>query len=190
MIADGEFLEWADVFGNYYGTGAADTEAALARARTWCSSSTCRARAAGAEPRHRARSAIFVLPPSFEVLEQRLRGRSKDSEEQIQRRLAVARREVAEYAQYDYVVINDELDDGGRAAAERIVAAERARTQRCGPMAEAIIGHSRGGKTRKRTGSSSCHRQRAPPALAARCRARTAEEGHHRAARSASAEGR
>ena len=59
---------------------------------------------------------IFVLPPSAPILEQRLRGRSKDSEEQIRRRLDVACREVGEFAQYEYVVVNDELE----AAVERI----------------------------------------------------------------------
>ena len=49
------------------------------------------------------------MPPSFTILEQRLRGRSKDSEEAIQRRLLVAQQEVASYADYDFVVINDEL---------------------------------------------------------------------------------
>ena len=81
---------------------------------------------------------IFVLPPSSAILEQRLRGRSKDSDEQIARRLAVARSEV-DRARSDYLVINDELDT----AVERllaIVAAERARTQRMRPKAEAIIG--------------------------------------------------
>ena len=69
------------------------------------------------------------MPPSFEVLEQRLRGRSKDSEEAIQRRLQVAREEVAAFAEYDYIVVNDELD----AAVDRlrsIVLAERARLER------------------------------------------------------------
>jgi guanylate kinase len=80
-----------------------------------------------------------VLPPSSAILAQRLRGRSKDSDEQIARRLAVARREVDEYSQYDYVVVNDELETAvGRL--EAIVAAERARTQRMRPKAEAIIG--------------------------------------------------
>ena len=60
---------------------------------------------------------IFVLPPSFEVLEERLRRRSKDSEAQIQRRLAVAQQEVAAVAEYEYVVINDDVDSARRAAA-------------------------------------------------------------------------
>ena len=69
------------------------------------------------------------MPPSFEVLEQRLRGRSKDSEAAIQRRLQVAREEVAAFAEYDFVVVNDELT----AAVDRlrsIVLAERARLGR------------------------------------------------------------
>ena len=67
-----------------------------------------------------------MLPPSFEVLEQRLRGRSKDSEEAMRRRLVTAAQEVAAVTEYDYVVVNDELD----ACVDRlraIVLAERAR---------------------------------------------------------------
>ena len=129
MVAAGEFLEWADVFGNLYGTCAADTErAARGAATTSCWSSTCRARGRCGRAASR-RSAVFVMPPSFDVLEQRLRGRSKDSEAAIQRRLQVARDEVAAFAEYDFVVVNDELT----AAVDRlrsIVVAERARLQR------------------------------------------------------------
>jgi guanylate kinase len=108
MVQAGEFLEWADVFGNLYGTRASDTEALLAGgddvvlvidvqgART--------VRANGMQT-----TAIFVMPPSFAVLEQRLRGRSKDSEAAIQRRLQVARDEVAAFTEYDFVVVNDEV---------------------------------------------------------------------------------
>ena len=94
------------------------------RAAIWCSSSTSRARGRCAPGAHTI--GIFVLPPSFEALERRLRGRSKDSEEAIRRRLATAREEVAAVAEYDYVVVNDELD----ACVDRlraIVLAERAR---------------------------------------------------------------
>jgi guanylate kinase len=81
---------------------------------------------------------IFVLPPSFTVLEQRLRGRSKDSDAVIHRRLDVASSEVSGYHDYDYVIVNDELDvavDALRA----IVMAERARVHRMRPVADAII---------------------------------------------------
>ncbi len=137
MARDGEFLEWADVFGNYYGTCAADTEACLARGEDVVLvidvKGARQVRSRGIET-----VGIFVLPPTSAILEQRLRGRSKDSEEQIRRRLDVARDEVAEYAQYEYVVINDELDravDRLRA----IVLAERSRVRLMRAAAEIII---------------------------------------------------
>jgi guanylate kinase len=137
-IGEKAFLEWADVFGSYYGTSAADTDAALADGEDVVLvidvQGARQVRGLG-----RQVVSIFVLPPSSVILEQRLRGRSKDTDEQIARRLAVARREVSEYSQYDYLVINDELN----AAVERlqgIVAAERARIQRMRPKAETIIG--------------------------------------------------
>jgi guanylate kinase len=136
MVHEGEFLEWADVFGNYYGTSSADTEASLARGEDVVLvidvQGARQVRTRGIET-----VGVFVLPPSAEVLEQRLRGRSKDSEDQIRQRLEVARQEVAEYAQYEYVVINDQVD----AAVERlgaIVLAERSRVKRMRPVAETV----------------------------------------------------
>jgi len=78
------------------------------------------------------------MPPSFAILEERLRRRSKDSEEAIQRRLQVAREEVAAFKEYDFVVVNDELN----AASDRLQAiftAERARLERMRLEAESII---------------------------------------------------
>ena len=83
-------------------------------------------------------TAIFVLPPSFEVLERRLRGRSKDTEEQMQRRLATARAEVASYIEYDYVVVNDQLEPTV-VRLQEIIAAERSRMHRMRTLAEEII---------------------------------------------------
>ena len=147
MVRDGAFLEWADVFGNYYGTCADDTEACLARGEDVVLvidvQGARQVRTRGIET-----VGIFVLPPSAAVLEQRLRGRSKDSEEQIRRRLEVARGEVAEYAQYEYVVINDEVP----AAVERlqaIVIAERARIRLMRTAAEAVIGTFHGTTTQR-----------------------------------------
>jgi guanylate kinase len=138
MVREGRFLEWADVFGNYYGTAAADTDALLARGEDVVLvidvQGARQVRSRGIET-----IGIFVLPPSAAVLEQRLRGRSKDSEEQIRRRLEVASAEVDEYAQYEYVVINDDIETAvGRLQA--IVGAERARVKRMREDAEAIIG--------------------------------------------------
>src|SRR5688572_1991963 len=137
MVHAGEFLEWADVFGNYYGTSAADTEASLAAGEDVVLvidvQGARQVRTRGIET-----VGIFVLPPTAGILEQRLRGRSKDSEDQIRRRLQMACREVGEYALYEYVVINDELET----AVDRlraIVLAERARVRTMRPAAEKII---------------------------------------------------
>ncbi len=138
MAADGAFLEYADVFGNYYGTAAADTEATLASSQDLVLvidvQGARQVRSRGIES-----VGIFVLPPSAAILAQRLRGRSKDSEEEIGRRLDVACREVHECATYEYVVVNDALD----AAVDRlraIVLAERARVKAMRVVAERIIG--------------------------------------------------
>ena len=138
MQASGEFLEWADVFGNYYGTSAADTEAVLAGGEDLVLvidvQGARQVRSRGLET-----VGVFVLPPSALVLEQRLRGRSKDSEEQIRRRLDTACREVGEFSGYEYVIVNDTVE----AAVERlrsIVLAERCRVSRMRQAAEQIIG--------------------------------------------------
>ena len=138
MVREGQFLEWADVFGNCYGTCAADTDAMLARGEDVVLvidvHGARQVRSRGIET-----IGIFVLPPSAKVLEQRLRGRSKDSEEQIRRRLEVASAEVDEYSQYEYVVVNDDIEAAvGRL--QSIVGAERARVKRVREDAESIIG--------------------------------------------------
>jgi guanylate kinase len=137
MIRDEAFLEYADVFGNWYGTGEADTEALLANGQDLVLVIDVQG---ARQVRRRGTDAvgIFVLPPSRQVLERRLRGRSQDSEEQILRRLDVARQEVGEYASYEYVVVNDELDTG----VDRlrcIVSAERARVKSMREAAEEIV---------------------------------------------------
>ena len=83
-------------------------------------------------------TSIFVLPPSFEILERRLRGRSADSEAAMQRRLAAARAEAGCYVDYDYVVINDQLE-ATVVRLQEIITAERSRTHRMQPVAEDIL---------------------------------------------------
>ncbi len=125
MVAAGEFLEWADVFGNLYGTSAADTARCLESGHDVVLvidvQGARKVRACGLP-----HVAIFVLPPAYHVLERRLRGRSKDSEDAIRRRLQVARDEVSAFEEYDYVVINDDFEP----CVERlrgIIMAERAK---------------------------------------------------------------
>jgi guanylate kinase len=137
MIEAGDFLEYADVFGNYYGTSARETERVLAGGRDLVLVIDVQG-ARQVRLRGFDSVGIFVLPPSYEVLEERLRKRSKDSEAAIARRLAVARSEVAAVVEYEYVVINDEVEPAvGRLCC--IVQAERARRARMGPVAAAII---------------------------------------------------
>ena len=137
MVATDAFLEWADVFGNLYGTCAEDAERELAAGRDLVlvidvkGARQVRARCPGTV-------GIFVMPPSYEVLEKRLRGRSKDSDEAIQRRLQVAREEVSAFEEYDYVVLNDDLPS----AVDRIraiVLAERAKLDCMRPTAIEIL---------------------------------------------------
>ena len=138
MIAEDAFLEWADVFGNLYGTGKADAERELAAGRDLVL--VIDVQGARQVRSHGANAiGIFVLPPSFEALERRLRGRSKDSEEAIRKRLATARREIRAVAEYEYVIVNDELD----ACVDRlraIVLAERARPRVMAPTIARIVG--------------------------------------------------
>jgi len=138
LIARDGLLEWANVFGNLYGTGRQETEARLAGGADLVLVIDVQG---ARQVRERMRDAvgIFLLPPSFEILESRLRGRCYDEEPVIRRRLDAARAEVDAVNEYDYVVVNDELN---RCVGElmAIVAAERARVARSrgliGPIAE------------------------------------------------------
>jgi guanylate kinase len=137
MIANGEFLEWADVFGNLYGTAAADTRRCLQSGDDVVLvidvQGARKVRATGLP-----HVAIFVLPPSYQVMEQRLRGRSKDAEDVIGHRLRVASQEVSAFEEYDYIVINDEFD----ACVDRvkgIVLAERSKLDCMRPKALEIL---------------------------------------------------
>lgn len=137
MIAGGEFLEWAEIFGNLYGTRTADTQACLAKGEDVVLVIDVQG-ARKVRNRGIPAAAVFVLPPSYEVLARRLRGRSKDSEAQIRRRLEVAAQEVSAFSEYEYVVINDEFDrcvDRLRA----IVLAERARLDRMKTEGDALV---------------------------------------------------
>jgi guanylate kinase len=132
----GAFLEWAEVFGDFYGTGAAETESRLATGEDLVLvidvQGARKVRATGVES-----VGVFLMPPSLASLEERLRGRQRDPEAAILRRLQTAREEIEAYVEYDYVVINDEIDP----CAERlraIILAERARRQRMTARAEAI----------------------------------------------------
>ena len=136
-LARDEFLESAEVYGNYYGTHRSSIDDAIREHKDLVLDIDVQ----GARQLKVAipgAISIFVLPPSREVLEQRLRARSQDSEEVIQRRLKAAAEEVRNYIQYDYVLINREIEkSAGRLAT--IVQAERMRKVRMQEDVEPIL---------------------------------------------------
>ncbi len=129
MIRNGEFLEYADVFGNYYGTAKSTLQEAFARGRDLLLDIDVQG-AAQVRAKMPAAVSIFLMPPSPEILATRLRNRSRAEgsvqEAIIERRLARARQEIENYRDYGYILVNDVLD---RAVEEMaaIVAAERIR---------------------------------------------------------------
>lgn len=128
MIGRGEFLESAEVFGNYYGTHWNILEEARALGRDLVLDIDVQ----GARQLHcqiPQAVTIFILPPSRQVLEQRLRARGEDREEVIQRRLRDAANEISNYNAYDYVLVNRDLEESD-AVLSGIVYAERARRTR------------------------------------------------------------
>ena len=136
-LARGEFLEYAEVFGNLYGTNRSSLEAAARESEDLVLDIDIQ----GARQLKVAipeAISIFVLPPSRQVLEQRLRARSADSEEVIQRRLRGAAEEVRNFTQYDYVLVNRELEDASSRLAA-IVRAERLRTTKMEHQVQPII---------------------------------------------------
>lgn len=127
-MARNEFLESAEVFGNYYGTH----ESALQIAQNKGADLVLDIDVQGAaqlRERIPAAVSIFILAPSREKLEQRLRARSQDSDEVIRRRLADAAREIQNYSLYDYVLVNEDLNEAAETL-KSIVRAERVRRVR------------------------------------------------------------
>jgi len=127
-IALGEFLEHAEVFGNYYGTNRGTLDAAITEGKDLVLDIDVQG-AAQLKSKLPDAVTIFVLAPSRETLEQRLRARGEDADTVIARRLHDAAREIRNYCLYDYVVINNDLNESARTLAA-IVRAERVRRTR------------------------------------------------------------
>ena len=109
MIAAGEFLEYANVFGNYYGTARRFLRDAEARGNDLLLDIDVQG-AAQIKKKMPEAVSIFILPPSREQLEWRLRNRGLDSDAVIRRRLDTARREIENYSTYDYILVNDKIE--------------------------------------------------------------------------------
>lgn len=143
LVAAGEMLEHAEVFGNFYGSPKAPVQAAMNEGRDtlfdidWQGGQQIRNSSLGRDV-----VSIFVLPPSIAELDRRLRGRAQDSDEVIAGRMAKSRDEISHWAEYDYVLVNDDLD----AAFEKllmILQAERMRRDRQPGLSDFVRGLNR-----------------------------------------------
>jgi guanylate kinase len=129
MINKGEFLEHAKVFGHYYGTPRAPVEEAVAKGLDvlfdvdWQGTQQLHQRVREDLVR------VFVLPPSMRALEQRLRQRAQDRDEVIAERMARAEAEISHWAEYDYIIINDDIEKA-EAQVRAILLAERLKRSR------------------------------------------------------------
>jgi guanylate kinase len=136
-IRRGEFLEHAEVFGNYYGTHRSILERAIAEQKDLVLDIDVQG-ARQLKESIRDAVSIFILAPSKEILERRLRVRSEDAETVIQRRLREAADEIRSYTSYDYVLVNDDLERSADTLAA-IVKAERVRRRRVEDQVRSIL---------------------------------------------------
>lgn len=129
MRDSGELLEWAEVHGNYYGTPAKPVEKALAKGRDVLFDIDYQ----GTRQLYKRAASdvvsIFILPPSIAEMKKRIRRRATEDEATLKKRLATAKHEVPRWVEYDYVIINDDLDQAF-ADIHSILQAERMKRQR------------------------------------------------------------
>ena len=143
MVAAGEMLEHAEVFGNLYGSPKGPVEVAMTEGRDtlfdidWQGGQQIRNSALGRDV-----VSVFVLPPSIAELERRLRGRAQDSDEVIAGRMAKSQSEISHWAEYDYVIVNNDIDMAFNDLLI-ILQAERMRRDRQPGMAEFVRGLNR-----------------------------------------------
>ena len=145
-LAAGEFLEYAEVFGHYYGTHRGVLEAAQAQGQDVVLDIDVQG-ARQLKSKLPDAVTVFILAPSRAELERRLRARAEDSEETIQRRLEAAAGEIVHWSDYDYVVVNGDVEEAVKTL-EAILLAERCRSRRMGeqlrPALESFLPDSRG----------------------------------------------
>jgi len=148
MVVEGEMLEHAEVFGNFYGTPKAPVEAAMKAGRDtlfdvdWQGGQQIRRSDLGQDV-----ISIFILPPSLAELESRLRGRAQDSDAVIAARMAKSMHEISHWSEYDYVVVNHDADQATEEL-KTILTAERARAGRQPWLTEFVRGLNKEFQTR------------------------------------------
>ena len=139
MRDSGALLEHAQVFGNFYGTPRAPVEEALAQGRDVLFDIDWQGTLQLMESARQDLVKVFILPPSAQDLEQRLRTRAQDSEEVVRRRMAEASEEIRHYGEYDYIIINQEVEDSLHKL-KAILEAERLKRSRLTGLADFVKG--------------------------------------------------
>jgi guanylate kinase len=139
MVEAEEFLEYATVFGQSYGTPRAPVERALKRGYDVLFDVDWQGTQQLKQTAHEELVSIFILPPSLEELEKRLYARAQDSDEVVKTRMAKATSEMSHWAEYDYIVINHDLEESV-SQVESILAAERLRRERRRGLTEFVRG--------------------------------------------------
>lgn len=129
MINNRDFLEYAKVFSNYYGTPNAPVMDALAMGRDVLFDIDWQGTQQVADAKREDLVSVFILPPSTRDLEKRLKSRAQDSAEVVAARMAEASDEISHYREYDYIIVNHEIDQAV-ASVKAILAAERLRRDR------------------------------------------------------------
>lgn len=142
MVADGQFLEHAKVFDNYYGTPRQPVEDALASGRDVLFDIDWQGTQQLGQNARADLVTVFILPPSVEELERRLRGRAQDPEEVVKKRMAKAGDEMSHWFEYDYILLNTEVDRS-IARVQSILDSERLKRDRQVGMA-AFVNRLRG----------------------------------------------
>jgi guanylate kinase len=137
MVVRGELLEHAQVFGNFYGTPRQPIDEALAAGRDIVGDLDWQGTQQLAKKARADLVSVFVLPPSFAALEARLRTRAQDADPVVAGRMAQSIEEMRHWPEYDYVIVNDKIDDAVTEA-HAIVAAERLRRTRQTGLADFV----------------------------------------------------
>lgn len=138
MVDEDRFAEWAEVHGNFYGTAVSELDRARVERRRGILFDVDYQGARQIKSKFPEAIGIFILPPSMEELERRLRGRASDDEATILKRFAKAKEEIEHYPFFDYIVRNETLQTA-LAELVGIVHAEQCRRHRLAPVAEAIL---------------------------------------------------
>jgi len=129
MRDEGELLEWARVFDHAYGTPRAPIEAAIAEGRDVLFDIDWQGAQQLSEKMKHDVVRVFVLPPSHDVLEERLRARAQDAEDVVKRRMADASAEISHWPEYDYVIVNANIENSLKGL-QAILSAERLKRER------------------------------------------------------------